>query len=144
MEYYLWIKALHIIADIAWMAGMLYLPRLFVYHADSKVGSEQSETFKIMERRLLRYIMTPAMLVAWGSGLYLAWQQSGFFAAGWFQAKLLMVAVMSGLHGYAATLVKDFALDSNTKTSRFYRIFNEIPTLLMIGAVILVVVKPYA
>lgn len=136
---YLWIKALHIIADMAWMAGMLYLPRLFVYHVDAPAGSQQSETFKVMERRLLRYIMTPAMLVAWASGLWLAWQ-SGFFSAGWMQGKLAMVLAMSGLHGFLAGQVKQFAQDRNTRTATFYRMINEAPTALMIVIVVLVVV----
>ena len=141
MDLYLWIKSLHIIADMAWMAGLLYLPRLFVYHADTRSGSEQSETFKVMERRLLRYIMTPAMLIAWASGLFLA-HQAGFFAAGWFHGKLLLVIMMSGIHGYCAMMVKAFADEKNYKSSRFFRVLNEAPTVLMIGAVVLVVVKP--
>lgn len=136
---YLWIKALHIIADMAWMAGMLYLPRLFVYHVDAPGGSQQSETFKVMERRLLRYIMTPAMLVAWASGLWLAWQ-AGFFSAGWLHGKLLMVLAMSGLHGFFAAQVKKFAGDRNTRTAYFFKMVNEAPTVLMIVIVVLVVV----
>ena len=139
---YLWIKALHVIAVIAWMAGMLYLPRLFVYHCVAEVGSKQSETFKIMERRLLKAIINPAMIVTWLAGLYLAWS-GGWFAAGWFHGKLLLVLVMSGVHGFFVRWVKDFAADRNTKSQRFYRIINEIPTSLMIGIVILVIVKPF-
>ena len=138
----LWIKALHVIADIAWMAGMLYLPRLFVYHADAVAGSRQSETFKVMERRLLRFIMTPAMIVAWGTGLLLAYD-AGFFRDGWFQGKLLLVIGMSGLHEYFALTVKRFGRDENQATARFYRIINEAPTLLMIMIVILVIVRPF-
>jgi putative membrane protein len=139
-----YIKAFHVIAIIAWMAGLLYLPRLFVYHAASKKGSEQSETFKVMERRLHRYITTPAMLASWAFGLILAfsgvidWSRDG-----WFHAKLVLVIVLSAFFGLLAKWTKDFALDRNTRSPRFYRIANEIPTLLMIGIVILVVVRPF-
>ena len=139
-----YIKAFHIIAIIAWMAGLLYLPRLFVYHSMSKVGSEQSETFKVMERRLLKGITTPAMLASWVFGLILAfsgvidWSKDG-----WFHAKLLLVVLLSAYHGLLAMWTRDFALDRNTRSARFYRIANEIPMLLMIGIVILVVVRPF-
>ena len=139
-----YIKAFHIIAIIAWMAGLLYLPRLFVYHAQSKTGSEQSETFKVMERRLLRYITTPAMLASWVLGLALAfsgvidWSKDG-----WFHAKLFLVLLLSAYHGLLAKWTKDFAMDRNTHSARFYRIANEVPTLLMILIVILVVVRPF-
>ncbi len=139
-----YIKAFHIIAIIAWMAGLLYLPRLFVYHAQSKVGSEQSETFKLMEKRLLRYITTPAMLAAWALGLALAF--SGLIdwsKDGWFHAKLFLVLLLSAYHGALAMWTKDFALDRNRRSARFYRIANEVPTLLMILIVILVVVRPF-
>jgi protoporphyrinogen IX oxidase len=139
----LWIKALHIIAVIAWMAGMLYLPRLFVYHANAPIGSVQSETFKTMERRLLRAIMMPAMIVVWLTGLSLAWR-SDFFAAPWLHAKLALVLAMSAFHGYLVGLARKFAADQNTKRARFYRFINEIPTLLMALIVILVVVKPFS
>ena len=139
---YEWIKAFHIIAVIAWMAGMLYLPRLFVYHCDAEIGSKQSETFKVMERRLLRAIINPAVAVTWLAGLYLAFA-GHWFSAGWLHGKLLLVIAMSGLHGFLARCVKDFAADRNTRSQRFYRFINEVPTLLMIGAVILVVVKPF-
>ena len=139
---YDWIKAGHVIAVIAWMAGMLYLPRLFVYHAESAAGSEQSETFKVMERRLLRGIMNPAMVIAWAFGLWLAWK--GFqFSAGWLHAKLAAVLLLSGLHGYLSAAVRRFAEDRNEKSSRHWRIVNEIPTLLMIAIVVLVIVKPF-
>ena len=139
-----YIKAFHIIAIIAWMAGLLYLPRLFVYHAQSKTGSEQSETFKVMERRLLGYITTPAMLASWVLGLALAlsgvidWSKDG-----WFHAKLFLVLLLSAYHGLLAKWTKDFALDRNAHSARFYRIANEVPTLLMILIVILVVVRPF-
>jgi putative membrane protein len=138
---YEWIKALHIIAVIAWMAGMLYLPRLFVYHCETEAGSRQSETFKVMERRLLRAIMNPAMVVTWLAGLYLAWS-GHWFSAGWLHGKLLLVLILSGIHGFFARCVKDFAADRNQRSHKFYRIINEVPTALMIGIVILVVVKP--
>ncbi|MCJ2071451.1 protoporphyrinogen oxidase HemJ [Methylobacterium sp. J-030] len=139
---YDWIKAGHVISLIAWMAGMLYLPRLFVYHAGLPPGSEaQSATFKVMERRLLKAIMNPAMIATWLFGLTLAWM-SGFYASPWLQAKVLLVLAMSGIHGWLARMVKDFAADRNTRAPRFYRILNEVPTLLMIGIVILAIVKP--
>ena len=139
-----YIKAFHIIAIIAWMAGLLYLPRLFVYHAQSKPGSEQSETFKVMEKRLLRYITTPAMLAAWALGVALAF--SGLIdwsKDGWFHAKLFLVVLLSAYHGALAMWTKDFAMDRNRRSARFYRIANEVPTLLMILIVILVVVRPF-
>jgi protoporphyrinogen IX oxidase len=141
-DWNLWIKAFHIIAVIAWMAGMLYLPRLFVYHCGAEPGSRQSETFKIMERRLLRVIINPAMIATWLSGLWLAWS-AGLFAAGWLHAKLLLVVVLSGIHGLYARCLRDFARDANQRSEKFYRILNELPTVLMIGIVILVVVKPF-
>lgn len=140
--FYLWAKAIHVIAVIAWMAGMLYLPRLFVYHADAAPGSETSETFKIMEGRLLRLIINPAMMVTWVLGLWLAW--SGFgFSGGWLHAKIALVVAMSGVHGYFSAAVRRFAADRNTKPARHWRIMNEVPTLLMIVIVILVIVKPF-
>ena len=139
---YDWVKALHIVAVIAWMAGMLYLPRLFVYHCAAEAGSKQSETFKVMERRLLKAIIYPAMIVTWGAGLYLAWS-GHWFSAGWLHAKLVLVLVLSGVHGFFARWVKDFAADRNSNSQKFYRLINEIPTLLMIGIVILVVIKPF-
>jgi putative membrane protein len=139
---YDWVKALHIVAVIAWMAGMLYLPRLFVYHCAAEAGSKQSETFKVMERRLLKAIINPAMIVTWGAGLYLAWS-GHWFSAGWLHAKLVLVLVLSGVYGFFARWVKDFAADRNSNSQKFYRLINEIPTLLMIGIVILVVIKPF-
>ncbi len=139
---YEWIKALHIIAVIAWMAAMLYLPRLFVYHATAAVGSPSSETFKVMERRLLKAIMTPAMIVVWIAGLWLMWQ-GGFLASGWMHVKLLLVLIMTGIHGWFAGMVKAFAADRNMRDAKFFRIINEVPTVLMILIVIFVVVKPF-
>jgi len=139
---YPWIKALHVIAVISWMAGMLYLPRLFVYHAEAEIGSDKAETFKVMERRLLRAIINPAMMATWILGLWLAWR--GFqFSGGWLHAKLGLVVALSGVHGYLSASVRRFAQDQNVKASRHWRIVNEIPTVLMILIVILVVVKPF-
>lgn len=142
-DLYLWIKAVHVIAIIAWMAGMLYLPRLFVYHSDAERGSVQSETFKVMERRLLRVIMNPAMTVAWALGLWLAWS-GGFFMDGWFHVKLTAVLALSGVHGYFARAVRLYAEDRNDRTARHWRMVNEAPTLLMIAIVIFVIVKPFS
>ena len=139
---YLWLKALHVIAVIAWMAGMLYLPRLFVYHCEAEIGSKQSETFKVMERRLLRAIINPAMVATWVLGLWLAWE-GGFFKSGWLHGKLLLVLILSGLHGLFTRCVREFAEDRNVHSQKFYRIVNEVPAVLMIGIVILVVVKPF-
>lgn len=139
---YLWIKAGHVIAIIAWMAGLLYLPRLFVYHCAAEPGSVQSETFKVMERRLYRAIINPAMVAAWVFGLWLAWKGFGF-SGGWLHAKIAAVVLLSGLHGYLGGAVRRFAEDRNQKPARHWRIVNEIPTVLMVVIVILVVVKPF-
>jgi putative membrane protein len=139
---YEWIKALHVIAVIAWMAGMLYLPRLFVYHCDAEPGSPQSETFKVMERRLLRAITTPAMIAAWLLGLGLVYA-GGWYAFHWLQAKVALVLLLSAIHGLLARWVADFAADRNRHSQRFYRIINEIPAALLVGIVILAVVKPF-
>ena len=139
---YEWIKALHIIAVIAWMAGMLYLPRLFVYHCEAEIGSKQSETFKVMERRLMRAIINPAMIVTWLAGLYLAWS-GHWFSSGWLHGKLALVILLSGVHGFFSRWRKDFEADRNARSQKFFRIINEVPTVLMIGIVILVVVKPF-
>ncbi len=144
---YDWIKAFHIIAVIAWMAGMLYLPRLFVYHCAAEKGSVQSETFKVMERRLLRGIINPAMILAIALGLWLAWlgpdSRYGWFASGWLQAKIALVLALSAMHGLFARWVKAFAADRNLHSERFYRFINEVPTVLMVAIVILVVLKPF-
>ena len=139
---YSWMKALHVIAIIAWMAAMLYLPRLFVYHTMAEPGSDKSETFKIMERRLLRAIMNPAMVVSWIAGLWIAWVVFGL-QGGWLHAKLLLVVGLSAVHGYLSKAVREFAHDRNERPQRHWRIVNEVPTLLMIGIVILVIVKPF-
>lgn len=139
---YLWAKALHVIAVISWMAGMFYLPRLMVYHCDAPPGTPQSETFKVMERRLLKAIINPAMIATWVLGLYLALEGFGF-RGGWLHAKIALVLAMSALHGQLVRWVRDFAEDRNKRPARFFRIVNEVPTVLMIGIVILVVVKPF-
>ena len=138
----LWLKAFHVIAVIAWMAGMLYLPRLFVYHCEAEAGSKQSETFKVMERRLLRAIINPAMIATWVLGLWLAYDQA-LFKAGWLHGKLALVLALTALHGLFSRWVRDFAADRNTHSQKFYRIVNEAPAVLMIGIVILVIVKPF-
>jgi putative membrane protein len=138
----LWIKALHVLAVISWMAGLLYLPRLFVNHVGVTPGSEASEVFKGMERRLLKGIMNPAMIVTWITGLYVAYV-FGYFRDPWLHAKLTLVVIMSAFHGYLVGRVRAFNEDRNTHSSRFYRFLNEFPTLLMIGIVILVTVKPF-
>jgi len=140
---YLWLKAFHLIAVISWMAGLLYLPRLMVYHCRAAAGSEQSETFKVMERRLLKAIMTPAMIAAWVLGLWLAFGHVGFSGNGWLHAKLALVIAMSAAHGAMAGWVKDFAADRNARSERFFRIANEVPAVLMVGIVILAIVKPF-
>ena len=139
---YKWLLAFHIIAVIAWMAGLLYLPRLFVYHCDADVGSMQSETFKVMERRLLKAIINPAMIVTWLLGLWLAWK-GGWFAAPWLHVKLTLLLGMMGVHGILSKYVREFAADKRRKSSKFFRILNEIPTVLLIFIVILAVVKPF-
>jgi protoporphyrinogen IX oxidase len=138
----LWIKALHVIAIISWMAGLLYLPRLFVYHAVEPVGSEASERFKVMERRLFRFIMRPAMIVAWIAGLWLAWS-SFRFHGGWLHAKITLVVLLTVHHELQGKWVRDFAADRRIRSQRFYRFQNEVPTLLMIAIVIFVIVKPF-
>jgi len=142
MDWYLWLKALHIIAVIAWMAGMLYLPRLFVYHAETPVPSATSETFKIMERRLLKAIVNPSMVVVFVTGPILAYE-AGYWHQSWLQMKFALALGLGALHGYLARYVKIFARDENRRSSRFFRILNEVPTVLMILIVWLVVLKPF-
>jgi protoporphyrinogen IX oxidase len=138
-----WVKALHVISVIAWMAGMLYLPRLFVYHADAEKGSIQSETFKIMERRLYRGITTPAMLATWIFGLAMVFGGMVDWSQGWPYLKAVFVLGLSGFHGFLGRNLRNFANDSNTKSGKFFRAINEIPTLLMIVIVVAVIVKPF-
>ena len=139
---YEWLKVLHVLAIISWMAALLYLPRLMVYHVEAPVGSQQSETFKVMERKLLNGIMTPAMIVSWVVGLYLAYAGFGF-KGGWLHAKIALVLLMSGMHGFLIGRVRDFANDRNSRSGRFYRVINEVPAVLLVGIVILVIVKPF-
>ena len=140
--WYLWVKALHVIAVIAWMAGMFYLPRLFVYHTQAQAGSELSETLKVMERRLLRAIINPAMVASWVFGLMLFVNIAGW-SYGWMHAKLLLVILLSALHGFLSRWRRAFERDANPHSEGFYRIINEVPTVIMIGAVILVIVQPF-
>lgn len=143
LEQYLWFKALHIIAVMAWMAGMLYLPRLFVYHVDAPKGSQQSETFKVMERRLLRAIINPAMILAFVFGGLMLYANPELFKQGWMHAKLGLVLGMAGLHGVFSKWRKVFERDENTRSANFYRAWNEVPTVILIIVVILAVVKPF-
>ncbi len=144
IDAYLWIKALHLIAVIAWMAGLLYLPRLFVHHCDAAPGSERSETFNLMERRLLRAIMNPAMIASYlFGGLLLAASPALDWGSGWIYAKLILIAALTVFHHLAGRWRKDFEADRNTRPARFYRIANEVPTVIMIGIVVLAVVKPF-
>ena len=136
------LKALHIVAVIAWMAGLLYLPRLFVYHADAEKGSKQSETFKIMERRLVYAIMEPAQGAVWVLGLLLAWR-GDWWASGWFQAKIVLVLLLTGVHHLYGCWRKAFEAGRNTRPASYYRWWNEVPTVLMIAIVFLVVLKPF-
>lgn len=138
----LWIKVLHVVSIISWMAGLLYLPRLFVYHAGVETDSEASRLFTVMEYRLYTYIMTPAMVVAWLTGLWLAWSSFGL-RGGWLHAKLLLVLVLSAHHGFQGRWRRAFAGGHNVRPARFYRVQNEVPTLLMIAIVLLVIVKPF-
>src|SRR5262245_3824201 len=138
----LWLKAVHVIAVISWMAGLLYLPRLFVYHCEADPGSKQAETFKLMERRLLKGIMNPAMVIVWITGPWLAWQAS-MVGDGWLTAKFALVVLLTGYHHALGAWRKAFAEDRNQREARFYRLMNEVPTLLMVAIVVLVVVKPF-
>lgn len=142
-QYYLYIQALHIIAVIAWMAGMLYLPRLYVYHAQAEIGSDKSETFKIMERRLLRAIMNPAMGATWLFAILMIVAVPDLFSQGWMHAKLSLVIAMSGIHGVFSKWRKVFDRDENTKSPKFYKVWNEVPTVIMILIVVLAVTKPF-
>lgn len=142
-DLYLWIKALHVIAVISWMAGLLYMPRLFIYHTDARPGSPQSETFKVMEQRLLKVIMNPAMVLTWIFGLYLAWSVYAFEGA-WLRAKIGLVILLTAVHLFFARAARAFERDENRRSARYWRFMNEAPTLLMIAIVILVVVKPFS
>ena len=142
MDGYSWIKALHVLAIISWMAGLLYLPRLFVYHAENRASDAIGALFCVMERRLYRYIMNPAMMVAWLTGLYMAWA-AGFHRAGWFAGKFALVIALTFAHVYLGRRMRAFAAGTDDKSSKFYRVLNEGPTLLMLGIVVLVIVKPF-
>lgn len=142
MNWLLWLKAFHVMAVIAWMAGMFYLPRLFIYHVEATPNSQITRTFEVMERRLLRIIINPAMITVWLTGLILVWQQRQYMEH-WFQAKFLLVLAMSAFHGMLAKWRKQLAAGTNTNTSQFFRIANEVPTVLMAGIVIFVIVKPF-
>ncbi len=144
LDFYLWIKALHVIAVIAWMAGMLYLPRLFVYHVEAEIGSKHSETFKIMERRLIRAIINPAMTIAWICGIAMFFTPGVIDWAGdhWFQVKFVAVVLLSGLHGWFSRWRKAFERDENKHSAKFFRYWNEVPTLALIVIVIMVIVRP--
>lgn len=139
---YEWILALHVISVISWMAGLLYLPRLFIYHVDAAPGSEMSETFKVMERRLYRAIMTPAMAASWIFGLWLAFLTEAYFET-WFHIKFILIFVLSGSHQAMGRWRLDFAADNNQRPAKFFRYMNEVPTVLMIAIVIFVIVKPF-
>ena len=142
MEIYLWLKALHVIAVIAWMAGILYLPRLFVYHAMQVPGSEMSEIFKFMERRLLKYIMNPAMIIAFLLGGWLIIINPDLLEESWMQFKVIALVIMTGMHASLSRWRRFFAIDENSFSPRFFRIINEVPTVLMIAIVLLAVIKP--
>ncbi len=142
-DWYLWIKALHVMSIIAWMAGLLYLPRLFVYHCEVETGSDQSETLKIMERRLLRGIMNPAMIAAWVFGSMMVVYQAATGFEGWLHVKLLAVVLMTVFHHMAGRWRKDFLADQNQRSQRYFRIMNEVPAVLMVVIVIMVIVKPF-
>jgi putative membrane protein len=141
LNHYLVIKAFHVIAVIAWMSGMFYLPRLFVYHTQTTPGAADYKRFIVMERKLLKIIMNPALIAVWILGLTMAWLMD-YWPLHWFQAKLALVAAMTWTHHSYAIWVKDFALGRNMRSARFFRIWNEVPTVLMIGIVILAIVKP--
>lgn len=141
---YVWIKALHLVAVISWMAGLLYLPRLFVYHCEAETGSVQSETFKLMERRLAFAIMTPAMIVSFAAGFAMLAINPGLLRAGAYMSlKLVLVFALLGMHVAMLRWLRAFAEDRNTRAQRFYRFMNEVPTLLMIAIVIMVIVRPF-
>jgi putative membrane protein len=142
LNHYFWIKAFHVIAVIAWMSGMFYLPRLFVYHTQTTPGTAEYERFVVMERKLLKIIMNPAMIAVWILGLTMAWLMNDWLLH-WFQAKLALVLAMTWLHHSYVGWARDFALGRNKRSARFFKIWNEVPMVLVIGIVILVIVKPF-
>lgn len=143
MDWYGIVKALHVVSVIAWMAGMLYLPRLFVYHAEATPGSPQSETFKVMERRLLRAIMNPAMAATWVFGITMLALVPGWLSDGWLHAKLTLVVLLTVVHHVFSAWRKRFERDENQRSARFYRVWNEVPTVIMVAVVFLVILKPF-
>lgn len=143
LTHYIWIKALHIIAVISWMAGMLYLPRLFVYHAGAPAGSQMSDTFKIMERRLLRFIINPAMILAFVFGGMMLWLNPELLQGPWMHVKLTAVIALTATHGLYARWRKDFERDQNKRSAKFYKFWNEVPTILMIIIIFMAVTKPF-
>ena len=143
MDWYGVLKALHVLGVITWMAGMFYLPRLFVYHAEAGPGTPQSETFKVMERRLLRAIMNPAMVATWAFGIGMLVMIPDWLSDGWLHAKLTLVAIMTVVHHLYARWRKTFERDENRRSARFYRVWNEVPTVLLVGIVFLVILKPF-
>lgn len=143
MSYYDWIKAGHVVSVLALMAGMMYLPRLFVYHAGATVGSEMSETFKVMERRLYRGIITPALVATWVFGLAMVFHGYIDWSSGWPWVKAVMVVALTGIHGWYGRLLREFATDRNSRPARFYRMINEIPFVLAVMIVVMVIVKPF-
>lgn len=142
-EYYYWILSLHIISFISWMAGIFYLPRLFVYHTRLEIGSDASEMFKEMERKLLRIIINPAMIATWIFGLALSFGQDSWNAGGWFYIKFAALIVMSGFHGYLSKWRRAFYRDQNEHDEKFFRMVNEVPTILMMIIVFMVILKPF-
>lgn len=142
-DYYLWLKAIHIISIVTWMAGIFYLPRLLVYHSYEEAGSKTSETFKVMEYKLLKFIMTPSMIVAWIFGTLLVFAIDIDWSQGWFHVKLLMVILMSAFHGWCIRQTRIFAHDKNQHNHKYFRIMNEVPTIIFLVIIIMVVVKPF-
>ena len=140
---YLWIKAFHLIAAISWMVGLLYLPRLYVYHAMVEPGSARAETFILMERRLLKAIMTPAMIVTFILGFWMIILNPGLFEEWWFIAKFIMVFIMAGVHGKLSKMRRGLEDGSDVRSDKYYRVWNEVPTVLLIGIVIMVIVQPF-
>lgn len=140
---YLYVKALHIIAAVSWMAGLLYLPRLFVYHADTDIGSVRAETFKVMERRLLKAIMNPAMIATFGFGIWMLYLNSSLLLEGWMHVKIVCVLAMAGCHGMFGRIRRQLENDQTPYSSKAYRIWNEVPTVLLIVIVIMAVVEPF-
>ena len=140
---YLYVKALHIIAAVSWMAGLLYLPRLFVYHADTDIGSVKAETFKVMERRLLKAIMNPAMIATFGFGIWMLYLNPSLLLEGWMHVKIVCVLAMAGCHGIFGRIRRHLENDQTPYSSKAYRIWNEVPTVLLIVIVIMAVVEPF-